>query len=286
MGRKFGRGPEELTPVSRRPFHAAARETVQKHHCEWESTRRGGSLGVAVFKLASIFSQGTGKLGENVVSKGQEGCVGVRPRVIPANPQSPAQMKVRGAQTESSQAWETLSSLQCSGWRLFAAGLPQRSNKTGLPIKKQGFNAFCSLYDRFRLANPTGVFPKDAPVARFVAGPIAIQVDDTGAGTATLIASQASATGQTVEILAQRLAGKNRQPQPGAYRTKAYHVFAAGGLSFNVSLSAGYWAFAYRVVSTVNGMAGPLKPIGTALVGLSLVEGGADEKPSARKKAA
>lgn len=241
---------------------------------------------MAVFKLASLFSQGTGKLGENVVSKGHEGYVGVRPRVTPANPQTPAQMKVRGAQTESSQAWDTLTESQCEGWRSLAATLPQRSNKTGLPIKKQGFNLFCSYYDRFRLANPTGVFPKDAPVARFVADPIVLTLGVGGAGSQTVTANQGNSADQTVEIVAQRLAGKNRLPQANAYRTQAYHAFATGRLSFDVALSAGYWALAYRVVSTVNGAAGPLKPIGTALVGLSVVEGGTDAPAKPSRKAA
>jgi hypothetical protein len=221
---------------------------------------------LAVFKLASILAQGTGKLGQNVVTKGHDGYVGMRERVVPANPRSPKQVKVRGAQTESSQAWDSLTPLQCAAWRALASSMPQVSNKTGLPIKKQGFNVFCSNYDRFRLANPSGTFPVDPPTTRFVEENMGFDLD-TDPGIIRVMASRPNATGHT-------------------YRTEQYYAFATGSLTLTLNLPAGHYAIATRIVSSVDGRAGRLKPLGVASVALSVVQGGADERPASRKRAA
>ena len=240
---------------------------------------------MARFKLASIFSQGTGKLGENVVVKDEAGYVGLRPRVTPSNPQSPPQMKVRGAQTESSQAWEGLTAEQCTAWRQLAKTLPQFSNKTGLPIKKQGFNVFCSYYDRFRLVNPVGIFPPDPPTTRMIEGTLEFQLG-IAPGVVRVLSSEGNATGQVTEILLQKLAGKNRLPQEGAYRTKTYHAFTNQTPSLSLSVPVGTYAVAVRIVSAVDGRAGRLRPLGVTTVALAVAEGDAEAAPKARRKAA
>ena len=240
---------------------------------------------MARFRISSLFSNGTGKLGDNVISKGMDGVVGVRPRVTPANPQTEAQMAVRSAQTESSQAWETLSESQCEGWRAAAKLLPQTSNKTGLPIRKQGFNFFCSCYDRFRLVNPTGVFPKDVPATRMIEENLSFTLE-AGTGQMQMTASGPNSAGHVTEILFQKLAGKNRLPQTGAYRTRKYQAFASNALTISLGAKPGSYAVATRIVSSVDGRAGRLRPVAVVQVALAVVQGGADEAAEEGKKAA
>ena len=224
-------------------------------------------------------------MGENVVVRDEDGYVGLRPRVTPSNPRTQPQQKVRGAQTESSQAWEGLTEAQCKAWRDLAKTLPQFSNKTGLPIKKQGFNVFCSYYDRFRLVNPVGVFPGDPPTARMIPENLGC-VLSVAPGQIVLSVLSTNSTGHVTEILLQKLAGKNRLPQETAYRTNQYHSFVDKETPLRIPVLPGAYAVATRIVSKVDGRAGMLHPLGVVSVALSVVQGGAGDAPKRTRKAA
>ena len=63
-------------------------------------------------------------------------------------------------------------------------------------------------------------------------------------GKVTVTASAANAIVTTTEILAYRLPSPNAVVDPAQMRTLQFHRFVAGGLSTDVAVSAGTWAFA------------------------------------------
>lgn len=55
------------------------------------------------------------------------------------------------------------------------------------------------------------------------------------------------------EFLLQPLAGPNRTPQAGAYRSHGFFAFVAGTLSHDVDVPPGTYAAAYRFVNSATG---------------------------------
>ncbi|RYG22842.1 hypothetical protein EON82_15890 [bacterium] len=219
------------------------------------------------------------------MNKGKGGTVTVRERVTPTNPRTAAQLAVRGAQTKSSQLWKNMTPSQIAAWTFYASNLPQVAKRSGLRKKVNPINAFCALGDKFLLVTPGGVVPMVPPTSAFTGDNLTITAT-AGTGQVTFTASAANTTGTTTELLLQPLKGKNRTPLAKGYRTKTFKVFLAGSLTMNVSVPTGYYAAAYRYVNVATGQATPLVPLSVLTVALSLEDGGTDEAPVAKKKAA
>lgn len=177
---------------------------------------------------------------------------------------------MRGVQTDTSQLFETMTDVEVQAWREYAATLPQKSNKTGLPIKKKAINAFCSLADRFLLMNPGGTVPRVPPTTNFKGDTIGIQCTASG-GALLFTASAQNSSNIVTEILVQKLPSKNRVPQVRDYRSKTYKAFTGTGLTYTLPVTAGYYAAAYRFCNKATGQAGPLRPIPVVTVALSAV---------------
>ena len=66
-------------------------------------------------KFGAIITDGRGKIGGHVASKNRAGAY-LRTKVTPSNPNTVAQMQARSILASLSQAWQTLTESQRSGW--------------------------------------------------------------------------------------------------------------------------------------------------------------------------
>jgi len=240
---------------------------------------------MARFKLGVTFSNGSGKLGNVVVNKGKGGTVVVRERVTPANPKTAAQLAVRNAQTKSSKLYATMTSAQIAAWTTYAATLPQVSKRSGRKIKVSAINAFCQLADKYLQINPNGTVPMNPPT--YVMAPDNLTITATaGTGQVTFTSNGPNGGITKTELLLQPLKGKNRTPTAKGYRSKGFFQFAVGSLSTTVSVPTGYYAAAYRFVNQTNGQELGIVPIAVVTVALAVEDGGEEQAPVSKRKAA
>lgn len=94
-------------------------------------------------KFGSIVVDGRGKLGGHVYSKNRGGAY-VRTKVTPVNPQSTAQLLVRGFFTMLSQGWRTLTQVQRDAWNGAVENF-QRTDIFGDIKKPSGINLYMRL---------------------------------------------------------------------------------------------------------------------------------------------
>ncbi len=81
----------------------------------------------------------------------------------------------------------------------------------------------------------------------------------------TFTGSKANAAGVKTELLLQKLASRARRTYAEKYRT-SFVAFATGGLTTKVTAGAGYYAVAYRFVSTATGKETGIVPLGMVSV--------------------
>lgn len=94
-------------------------------------------------KFGSIVVDGRGKLGGHVYSKNRGGAY-VRTKVTPVNPQTTAQLLVRGFFTMLSQSWRTLTDTQRQAWNGAVENF-QRTDIFGDIKKPSGINLYMRL---------------------------------------------------------------------------------------------------------------------------------------------
>src|ERR1035441_5395393 len=101
-----------------------------------------------------------GKRGLYVSQNGRYGQIS-RALVIPANPQTPAQMSVRAILTRVSARWRSLQESQRAAWRAAASGVQSASRLGSGPLTGQ------QLFNKINLAlSRFGQDQVDAPPAR------------------------------------------------------------------------------------------------------------------------
>lgn len=91
-------------------------------------------------KTSPLFDDLSGKAGNIVASKNSGGLY-VKPRRIPRNPRTSAQMSTRGILSSNSKAWEALTQLQRDAWNIAAVSY-QGNKNFGENVKLSGINAF------------------------------------------------------------------------------------------------------------------------------------------------
>ncbi len=91
-------------------------------------------------KTSPLFDDLSGKAGSIVAARNKGGLY-VKPRRIPRNPRTRAQMSTRGILSSNSKAWETLTQLQRDAWNIAATNY-QGSKNFGENVKLSGINAF------------------------------------------------------------------------------------------------------------------------------------------------
>jgi hypothetical protein len=204
-----------------------------------------------------------GKAGTDVFTKSKTGPI-LRRRAQPANPRTAAQNAVRSNLARAAETFKNLTPAQAAPWAGYALTVTRHHPVTGRAYHPSSVAAFSALATKFLQVNPTGAIPLTPPAAAFAGDGIAVTA--TGAaGQVSFTASGANAANVRTELLLQALASRKRTPTPHGYRTKTFVAFAAGALSSNVAVPAGFYAPAYRFVNAQTGQE-------TLLVTLSTVQ--------------
>lgn len=100
-------------------------------------------------KTSSLFDDLSGKAG-NIVAARNKGGLYVKPRRIPRNPRTSAQMNTRGILSSNAKAWEALTQAQRDAWN--AAAVNYQGNKNfGENVKLSGINAFVKFNNNLSL---------------------------------------------------------------------------------------------------------------------------------------
>ena len=215
-------------------------------------------------RLSALVEDARGKDGNLVVRKGRTGLIAT-PRVTPKNPRSIGQTKARGNLDRSSKAFANMTTAQAAQWNLFGASIVRHDPVSGKSYTSTGIAAWNELTTKFYQITPTGTAPLTPPTSAFSGDSLSVGFTG-GSAQVTFAASAGNATGVRTEILLQQLKGRNRKPSAGGYVSRAFFPFAAGSLTFNLSVGAGYWAAAYRFVNVATGQATGLVALGTVVV--------------------
>lgn len=235
-------------------------------------------------KLSMAFADLRGKDGSVVIRKSRSGLVAT-PRTTPKNPRSNGQVGSRNALSKGSKGFANFTASQAAAWNAYGATITKHNKVSGTTYTSTGISAYNALATKFLQINPGGTVPVAPPTTAFLGDGIAISTT-AGTGQVTFTASAANAAGVKTELLVQPLKGKNRKPGARGYVSKGFVAFAAGALSSTVTVPSGYYACAFRFVSTTTGQATALTPLATVTVALSLEDGGMAEGESVEQKAA
>ena len=201
-------------------------------------------------------------------------------------PGNAAQLAVQADFERAGAAWSLLTDAQKALWTQ-AAKLETRRDPVTLKSYSLTNRAyFIGLASKFLQIYGAGAsIPTAPPVVRFKGDTITV-VGSAQNGVATWTASAVNHTGALTELLAQRLASKDRAPVTDDYVSRGFVDFSEGdGPTAQVTLGPGVWALAYRFVSAATGEERGIVPLGTFLLGLAVVEGGSAD-PVGKKKAA
>ncbi len=112
-------------------------------------------------KFGAIVVAGSGKIGGHVASKNKSGAY-FRTKVTPSNPQTLAQLGVRGDFTTVSKEWGNLTQSQRNGWNNTVASF-KGTNIFGDIVTPSGFNLFVKINQN--LLNINAAILSDAPQA-------------------------------------------------------------------------------------------------------------------------
>lgn len=98
---------------------------------------------MALIKFGLVITDGRGKIGGHVLTKGRSGNV-IRTKVTPVNPNTTRQSSVRGVLTAFSQGWKALTQAQRDAWNAAVSNFT-RTNIFGDTVLPTGKNLFTSL---------------------------------------------------------------------------------------------------------------------------------------------
>jgi hypothetical protein len=235
---------------------------------------------MAKTQLGILVEDIRGKAGNTVFTKTKDGIV-VKPRVTPANPDTPAQRQVRENLSKAATTWRNFTASQVQAWKNYAQHQLRTNPVNSRKRKQNPMNAFVELAAKFLQVDPSGTIPTTPPTAGYSGDTIAITAT-AGTGKVTFEASAANSANTTTELLLQPLAGPNRTPQKNAYRSKGFFQFESGSLEHDIEVPPGYYAAAYRFVNKQTGQATKLTYLPVQGVTLAIEQGG----KSTSKKAA
>lgn len=237
---------------------------------------------MAKAELSVLMNDISGKAGTVVFVKGRDGTY-VRPRIKPANPNTPAQEAVRNNLRRAAIAYRTMTPTQVAAWKNYALSQHVDNPQVGHNPNKTAINAFVELAAKFLQVNPTGTIPLTPPTSSFAGDNLAITAS-AGVGKVTFATLTPNSANTKTELMLQKLTSPNRTPQPHKYVSKGFVAFASGSLSADVNVPAGYYAAAYRYVNTVTGQMTDITPLNVNTVTMSVSSGASGSE--SKKKAA
>ncbi len=206
----------------------------------------------------------SGKQGDQVYAESRMG--GVRKsRVIPMNPNTPAQAAARKAFGQGSATYSQLGPDNVAQWENYAAGLRVTDPITGRAYAPTAGTVFTGLTSKFLQATPNGAVPLLPPSSRFGGDGITVSAAP-GSGGIVFTGSGENGLDIQTELMVQKLPNGNRKPGKGKYRMKGFVGFAPGHLSQTVPLAPGRYACAYKFVYLATGQSSTETPIGVVVV--------------------
>lgn len=116
---------------------------------------------MAKIKYSALVSDMRGKLNGSVMSKNRSGAY-VRNKVTPSNPQSPAQMLIRGIFSEITKGWSQLSDVARQSWENSVEAF-QGTNIFGDAVKPSGKTLFQKLNQNLMISGQASVTVCPAP---------------------------------------------------------------------------------------------------------------------------
>jgi hypothetical protein len=117
---------------------------------------------MALIKWGALVTDGRGKLGGQVLTKGRSGAV-IRNKVTPVNGRTTAQMGARNRLTSYSQAWKALTQAQRDQWNT-ATGEYPKTNIFGDTVYPTGKNLFTMLNINLALVGVAQINVPPVPV--------------------------------------------------------------------------------------------------------------------------
>ena len=179
----------------------------------------------------------------------------VRRRMVPHNPQTPAQQANRAAHGRAMRAWSLLDAGARGRWAEWARA---RGGK--------GQTTFAALYGKALRVDPLAPPPQAPPARPFFGDAALVSASAPSAGAVRFAASAPNRAGVVTELLVQPLLSLARRTYRDKYRHAAYVAFAPGHLTRDVSCVPGVVALAYRFVDAATGQATELVELGVVTV--------------------
>ncbi len=240
--------------------------------------------------LSVAFSDLRGKAGD-VVAQGSPTGLVIRPRVVPRNPDTPAQRAVRNDLARATAAYRDMPPTRAEAWRAYARSRTKTDPVTGHTYSPSAVAVFTGLATKLLQVDPDAQLPFPPPTQDFLGDTITVKAsmeaspvspsrhpgECRGPGMSqgevpehpktenrklktpqephnvTFTASAPNAPGVITELLLQPLPSPNRTPKPRDYRTQAFVAFTPENLTATIPVEPGCYAAAYRFVDPATG---------------------------------
>lgn len=152
---------------------------------------------MALIKWGALVTDGRGKIGGQVLTKGRSGAV-IRNKVTPTNPQSSRQVAARQRLTQLSQGWRDLTQAQRDLWDGMVDAY-SKTNVFGDIVKPTGKNLYTALGVNRLLI---GESPLDAPLTPSEIIPSNLMIDSLEVPTNLVFDVIQAASGQKIVVQA------------------------------------------------------------------------------------
>ena len=117
---------------------------------------------MALIKWGAFVTDGRGKVGGQVLTKGRSGAV-IRNKVTPTNPNTARQSAARSLLSQFSQQWKTLTQGERDAWNAAVSSFT-KTNVFGDTVSPSGKNLFTKLNINLSLINQTPITSPPLPV--------------------------------------------------------------------------------------------------------------------------
>ena len=209
-------------------------------------------------------------------------------RSYPKDAKTERQLESRGDFTDGSDGYALLTSAEKKLWAAWSKSRTRRDPVTNKSYSLAPRAAYIGLASKFAQINPGMALPTVPPLMPFRGDRIVVTAEEVD-GAVLFSASDHNRVGAATELLAQRLSSIDRSPQEDDYLSYGFTTFPdASGNEQVIELGLGIWSLAYRFVCPSTGEEKGLRPLGTVMLGLAMVDGDLEEPevPAKRRKAA
>ena len=220
----------------------------------------------------------TGRVGNGVFSI-EEGGTGIRQyNGVSKQPFSDSQLLREAAFTKANQTWTTIGLPAATAWRKWGKKQLVKT-VSGRTRSREGKDCFVGLFAKMLQVSPSAAAPLAPPALALPAVSAEVSFSVTPQGV-KFTSSAGLPEGITAELMVQEVRSEVALPKK-QYGTLAFYAFDDAGSAVTFPWPVGYWNFGYQFVEASTGRTTGFTALGTTLVGLSMVEGGAEEAQKA-----